>query len=181
MAAPEQTDTRGNFITTYSGAKFFIDECNIWDIPFEDIAHSLSMNCRFNGHVKYFYSVAEHSVIVSYLVPRQDALWGLLHDVTEAFCTDIPRPFKSLITGFDEFEEKLAKNVARHFGLPEELPDSVKYIDKNIVANEAAVLFKSPPDWLQFYDDVGARSKIIGLMPDIAEQEFTARYHALRG
>jgi hypothetical protein len=65
---PEQRDKRGAFVTTFSGAKFFVDECNIQDIPLEDIAHSLSMNCRFNGHLAHFYSVAEHSVLVSQLV-----------------------------------------------------------------------------------------------------------------
>ena len=51
-ACPEQRDKRGSFITTYSGVRFFVDECNVADVPIEDIAHALAMNCRFNGKWK---------------------------------------------------------------------------------------------------------------------------------
>src|SRR3990167_6893828 len=91
----EQDDPRGLYIVTGSGAKFYLKECNVKDIPIEDIAHALAFHNRFNGHLDRFYSVAEHCVRVSYLVPQEHALWGLVHDMSEAFIPDIPSPFKS--------------------------------------------------------------------------------------
>lgn len=176
---PEQVQERGMFISTFSGAEFYVDECNIEDIPISDIAHALSMNCRYNGHVQKFYSVAEHSVLVSKLCDPEDALWGLMHDVTEAFVPDIPRPFKHLIHGFQEFEDRLAVQMARYFGLPEEMPESVKYIDKHIVGSEARVLFPTAPDWVQFYDDVCPAQKIMCLPPKDAERAFLKRFEEL--
>lgn len=151
---PEQRDKRGNFVTTYSGVKFFIDKCNIQDVPIEDIAHALSMNCRFNGHLERFYSVAEHSVILSYHVPLEYRMTALLHDVSEAFVPDMPRPFKAQITGFDTYEEKIMRSVADHYGTYYPLPDVVQYVDKNIVRDEAENLYRNPPCWLEFYDSV---------------------------
>src|ERR1700674_199080 len=64
------------------------------DVCIEDIAHSLSLLCRFTGHVKQFYSVGEHSVRVSYLCPPEYQLWGLLHDAGECYAGDVNRPLK---------------------------------------------------------------------------------------
>lgn len=177
--SPEQLAQRGRFITTYSGAKFFVEECNIWDIPIVDIAHALSMNCRFNGHLKEFYSVAEHSVIVSRLVPEEYALWGLLHDATEAFVPDMPRPFKKLIYGFKKFEDTLANNIAKHFNMPWPMPDEVHYIDTHIVGDEARRFFPDIPDWVWLYDRVAGDSLFYGLPPKLAEDEFMERFNEL--
>ena len=176
---PEQNHQRGRYVTTRSGALFYVDECNIEDIPITDIAHALGMNCRFNGHVDRFYSVAEHSVLVSKLVPEKDALWGLLHDVTEAFVPDMPRPFKDKIIGFDDFEGHLAKHVARHFDLSETMPQSVKYIDRNIVADEARRLYVQPPCWVDSYESVCPADWIVGYQPIIATELFMKRYKEL--
>ena len=175
----EQDNTRGRFITTYSGVKFFVDECNVQDVPMEDIAHALAMNCRFNGHLKVFYSVGEHSVLVSKLVPEEFALWGLLHDITEAFVPDVPRPFKSLIHGFEEFEDKLAEKVSEHFEMPWPMPAEVKYVDTHIVADEARKLCLQPPDWIKHYDTVCPPELIIGLTPAAAKGAFLERFYEL--
>lgn len=178
---PEQREhaTRGMYVSTYSGHRFYVDECNIDEIPLFDIAHALSMNCRYNGHSERFYSVAEHSVLVSMLVPPEDAKWGLMHDVTEAFVPDVPRPFKHLITGFKEFENVLAEKMALYYDLPWPEPESVKYIDKHIVGSEARVIFPEPPDWVDFYDDVCPHDLIKGLPPNKACRLFMDRYEEL--
>ena len=75
--SPEQTDLRGRFITTISGAKFYINEVNLEDIPIEDIAHALSMNCRFNGHVGKFYCVSPETKVLMY-----DLTWKCAGDLT---------------------------------------------------------------------------------------------------
>jgi uncharacterized protein len=84
----------GDWIQTYTGKQFWPLSPLPEDIVIEDIAHALSMQCRFGGHVRTFYSVAQHSVHVSLLVEPQYALWGLLHDAAEAYLVDLPRPIK---------------------------------------------------------------------------------------
>lgn len=175
----EQNSERGNFIATHSGAYFYIDECNLEDIPIEDIANALALSCRFNGHIDRFYSVAEHSVIVSHLVPEEWALCGLLHDASEAFVADMPRPFKSAIKGYNEVQARIEKAVAEHYGFPFPLPEAVEYIDRHIVADEANVLFKQPPEWTHFYDSVCPHEMIAGLDPDAAKELFLDRYKEL--
>lgn len=173
-SCPEQTDARGRFITTYSGEKFYIEEVNLEDIPVYDIAHALSMNCRFNGHIEEFYSVAEHSVVVSKLVPNRYKLAALMHDIGEAFVPDIPRPFKSLIQGFDEYEEQILDKAANLYGFNYPLPYTVQYVDKHIVRAEAGVLMRNVPDWVDAYQEIvtgdEARDLIQGLLPPVAAE-----------
>ena len=168
---------RGNFIITRSGARFFINEKDLSSVPIDDLAHALSYNCRFNGHVNQMYSVAEHSVHVSNLVPKADALWGLLHDLTESVIPDIPRPFKHLITGFMEYEDEMMENMAKSYHLPWPMPKSVKYIDKHIVAAEAKQLFDKTPDWIDSYDKIDM--KVEGWSPEEAKRRFLERYEEL--
>ena len=73
------------WIQTYSGKKFWLDP-PMWDqIDIIDIAHALSMTCRYGGHSKFFYSVAQHCCLMSRLVPKRLALAALLHDAVEAY------------------------------------------------------------------------------------------------
>ena len=74
-----------NFIATYSGNRFYFDDIMANDVNIQEIAHALSHLCRFGGHVREFYSVAQHSVLVSLLAPPEHALGALLHDATEAY------------------------------------------------------------------------------------------------
>ena len=176
----EQNDDRGPFISTYSGALFFVNEMNVEDVPILDIANALSLNCRFNGHIDKFYSVAEHSVLVSNLVAEENALYGLLHDYAEAFVSDVPRPFKSSITGHDVFEAAVMENVCALYGLPLELPEDVAYIDRHICAVEAKALAKSVPDWVDYYDlTVVSEQEIKGLTPRQARAAFMTRFNDL--
>lgn len=148
----EQNDDRGPFISTLSGAKFFVNECNVQDVPITDIANALALNCRFNGHILRHYSVAEHSVLISELVSPENALYGLLHDYAEAFVSDVPRPFKASITGHNEFEAAVMANVCEMYGLPLDMPEDVAYIDTHICAVEVRVLTVREPEWVQYYD-----------------------------
>ena len=85
---------KGDWIQTFTGRAFYVLDPRPEDVDIEDIAHALSMQCRFAGHCREFYSVAQHSVTASWLVPPEDALWGLLHDAAEAYVVDLPRPIK---------------------------------------------------------------------------------------
>jgi len=127
------------WIQTYTGRRFTPTNPVIEAIVLEDIAHPLSMQCRFSGHTKEFYSVAQHSVLVSYICDRADALWGLLHDASEAYLVDIPRPIKQSgkFDNYLEFEKVMQKAVCKRFGLPEEMPASVKMADDTLLMTEA--------------------------------------------
>lgn len=170
---------RGSWITTLSGVRFDLLRINIRDVPLTDIAHSLAMNCRYNGHIKNFYSVAEHSILVSKLVPEEDALWGLLHDATEAFVPDIPRPFKQYIGGFENVEAQIHKGISEVYGLPLQEPDSVYDIDNRIVADEGIVLFPEIPEWVSDFVPVGCTDMIKCYTPHQAKEEFLNRFKEL--
>lgn len=104
-------------IETFSGKCFNLLEPTEDMIDIEDIAHHLSKLCRFNGACKHFYSVAQHSILVSHIVPRELALFGLLHDAAEAYVGDMSSPLKSLLPEFKEIEDKIQAVILRSFGL----------------------------------------------------------------
>ncbi|EIC2063184.1 5'-deoxynucleotidase, partial [Escherichia coli] len=89
-----------SFIKTFSGKHFYYDRINKDDIVINDIAVSLSNICRFAGHLSHFYSVAQHAVLCSQLVPQEFAFEALMHDATEAYCQDIPAPLKRLLPDY---------------------------------------------------------------------------------
>lgn len=140
------------WIQTYSGRRFNPTNPVIGAIVIQDIAHSLSMQCRFSGHVKKFYSVAQHCVLVSYICDSSDAFWGLMHDASEAYLVDVPRPIKrsGKFGAYMEMEDKMQKAICQRFGLPETEPVSVKQADKVLLATEARDLMKPlRDDWVQ--------------------------------
>jgi|GEM_PF-2522502 len=90
---------RGNSVQTYSGVLFDIEEPNPERVHVLDIAHGLAMQCRFNGATRQFYSVAQHSVLVSYLVAPEHALHALLDDAHEAYLGDLVTPLQWTLSG----------------------------------------------------------------------------------
>lgn len=121
-----------------------------------DIAHSLSMQCRFNGHTRSFYSVAQHCVLVADLVPAEHQLAALLHDATEAYVGDMVRPLKEglrefyaayqLASLFDEVEQRIWLAICDRFDLDPALPDSVKHADLVALATEKRDLMPEHPE-----------------------------------
>ena len=131
------------WIQTSTGIKFFPLEPQIEDIYIQDIAHALSNLCRFGGHCSEFYSVAQHSVEVAQIVPKEYALWGLLHDASEAYLVDIPRPLKPFLKEYLTFESQLMYCICKKFNLPLECPKSVEIADDIVLATETRDLMKS--------------------------------------
>ena len=125
------------WIPTYSGEYFkFGERIDPAVIKIEDIAHSLSMQCRFNGHTEEFYSVAEHSLIMSYQVSDKAALYALLHDAAEAYIGDIVTPLKT-----DEMrvcEDRIMAAILEALGLevPLETIIEVQEADMRMLATE---------------------------------------------
>lgn len=124
------------WIQTYTGKKFYPFNPKVEDICLEDIAWSLSNLCRFNGHCKYFYSVAEHSVYVAENVPEKYALEGLFHDAAEAYIGDIPSPIKPFFE-IDLAERKLMETISLCFILDYPFSNIIKKIDMALLASEA--------------------------------------------
>lgn len=120
---------KGRSIKTYNGIYFWPLDPREDEMNIEDIAHSLSMQCRFNGHITKFYSVAEHSVRVAAQCSIKNALWGLLHDASEAYCTDLPSPLKSEMPTYKIMENRVQEVVCRKFKLPIKEPPEVKKFD----------------------------------------------------
>lgn len=148
-------DPNADWIQTHSGRRFNPLKPNPDAIVIQDIAHSLSMQCRFSGHCKEFYSVAQHSVLVSYICGPQDALWGLLHDASEAYLVDVPRPLKrsGKFQAYIDFEHVMQEAICKRFVLPFKEPPAVKMADTILLATEARDLM-SPlhSDWRQPVD-----------------------------
>lgn len=131
-------------ITTFSGVTFSPLSPRPEDINIEDIAHALSNLCRFTGHSRFFYSVAEHSVLVSYLTPPALALAGLLHDASEAYLNDIAGPIKHAFPEYVKAEYVLQKMIEKKFDVSSDWPE-VEEADKAALLIEQAVIFRSAP------------------------------------
>lgn len=170
-------DHRGDWLQTYTGRRFYPADPRPSDIDIEDIAHGLAHLCRFAGQCSRFYSVAEHSVLVSYCVPREHAMQALLHDATEAYIVDIPRPAKKLLLAYYELESKAWAAVADKFSLPHELADEVKDADNAVLLAERDALFHNAVGWS--VPGEPANVEVIGLEPPAAKSIFLRRYHQL--
>lgn len=112
-----------------------------------DVAHALAHLCRFTGHTRKFYSVAEHSVLASMIVPKEDALAALMHDAAEAFVGDVSKPLKAILPGYEEIEDRVAATIAERFGLPFPFPPSVKAADLAMLQAEREWALGCREDW----------------------------------
>lgn len=137
---------KGTWIQTHSGRQYWPADPRPADILIDDIAHALSMQCRFAGHSSRFYSVAEHSVHVSRLVPPEYQLAGLLHDATEAYLHDLTRPLKQMMPEYRLLEDRNWFVIAAKFDLDFDLPACVKEADATMVFVERRQLFPNVVD-----------------------------------
>jgi len=164
------------WIQTYTGrAWHFLTPGMEEVVCLEDIAHALSMQARFNGHTAEFYSVAQHSVLVSQCVGPANTLWGLLHDAAEAYVGDMVSPLKHTEVGrlFEAVELHTLKAIAKWAGLRLPIPNEVREVDRRMLATEAQQLFQeaAPEKW-----KLNARPyphlEIVCWSPNEAEEEF---------
>lgn len=179
---PREPVRQGDWMQTYTGKKFWPLDPRPQEVDIVDIAHSLSMQCRYAGHCRKFYSVAEHSVLIArWLVGRTDAqtaLYGLLHDAAEAYTVDVPRPLKRHLVGYKEAEAKVMEAIAYRFGLPLGMPEIVHEADDRIIADELANMTLMP--WhARHCEPLGVNLRY--WTPAEAEIEFLATFEALTG
>lgn len=149
------------------------------------LAHALSHLCRFNGHTRTFYSVAQHSVLVSRLVPPEHALAALLHDGSEAFLGDVASPLKALLPDYRALEATMQARVLEAFGLPASLPECVHVADRMALCIEARSLL---PGYVaaRIADSVPLPgplpdTRVEPLSPAFAREAFKARLSELTG
>lgn len=168
------------WIQTITGRAFPVLAPSPSDVDIEDIAHSLSNQCRFAGHTREFYSVAQHAVICSYNVPSESAWAALHHDDPEAYCVDLPRPLKhsGLLDNYRDIEEVIWQAIAGKMGIDPVLPQCVKDADVRCLLTEQRDLMgrqvKPWEDVAKPYDFT-----IIPLTPRQAKLEFLKRYKEL--
>jgi hypothetical protein len=188
--------TDANWIQTYTGRQFWPLNPKPEEIFIEDIAHALSLVCRYTGHCREFYSVAEHSVRVSY---RAQALWleldraaghlqrarivalcGLLHDASEAYIADVSRPVKHSATFgpiYQAIEANLEAQINRRFEISHSV-SVVKRADNQLLATERRDLMSLPPRaWT--LDEQPLEHAIEPWGPKAAEKMFLSRFHRL--
>tara|TARA_Y100001933_G_C18964251_1_gene549542 strand:+ start:91 stop:639 length:549 start_codon:yes stop_codon:yes gene_type:complete len=175
---------KGQFISTYSGTEFWPADPRQEEIKIEDIAHALSLLCRGNGHVKHFYSVAQHSLYCALEARKrklspQVQLACLLHDGSEAYISDITRPVKRLLPLYREMEAGLQHAIEKKYGLSditEEEKKQVKEIDDAILRYELAELLDTHD--YNGLELVGDYDFSFRMMADV-EKEFLDLFHEL--
>jgi hypothetical protein len=174
-------ERKGDWAQIYSGEKFWPLDPKPEEVDINDIAHSLAFQCRFNGHSNFFFSIAQHSVFVSKIVPPEQALAGLLHDAAEAYTGDMVSPLKkNLPPEFKEIEKEIDKAISEHFGIKNINHIEIKRADKIALFTEMRDLMKKPHSK---WDDVDSYNphpnKIVPLGPEEAEKEFLERFKEL--
>jgi hypothetical protein len=174
------TSQAAGTIRTFTGRLFSVLEPDPSAIEIRDIAHALAQQCRFAGHTRVPYSVAQHSVLVSHAAAALDVragLWGLLHDASEAYLTDIPRPLKVLpsFAPYRIAERTLQTLIYGQFGCHGREPMAVHQADNDVLAVEFRDLMPHRPGdgWPRRADGAPA---ITPWLADKAEAEFLLRF-----
>lgn len=173
------------WILTRSGRKFDLANPTATMVDPADIAHSLSMQCRFNGHTSAFYSVAQHCLLVADLVPAEHQLAALLHDATEAYVGDMVRPLKQgmhnwakhhgLACAYEATEERVWHAICDRFNVDPIMPKSVKHADLVALATEKRDLMPQHPEPWPCLDGIEpAAYQIDPFQPSVA----AIQYHA---
>lgn len=168
-------------IITLSGRWFDVLKPEDYEYDIEEIAHALSNLCRYTGHVNRFYSVAEHSVLVSRLLPNNLALAGLLHDASEAYVGDVASPLKKLIPEYQTIEERVQTAICAYFKVTYPFPVEVHEADKRMYWQERQEIANNGVKDTLWHQDLRAARKVsaTGMAPHMAKRMFLARYKEL--
>lgn len=173
------------WMTTYTGKSFNYHQFDPANVCIADIAHALSMQCRFNGHTKKFYSVAEHSMWMSFMVPEELEVWALFHDAAEAYISDLPRPLKQLLPEYRMIEMQVEEAIITRLGLTKhishKIETQVKRADLRMLATEREQLLLPSSDvWSCLHGTESYKLQLSCLSPEAAEAGFLARAEGLK-
>ena len=159
-----------NVYTTYSSQVLDLDFIKTEDIHIKDIAHSLSFQCRFNGHTERFYSIAEHSIILRDLVVEGSVVQNLnrrmaalLHDSAECYIGDITKPVREHFYIGESFEDQILKIVFEAFGVPfSSFDEELKAMDNDLCIVEGFLLIGGMY-WSKAYYELVKRNPIFAI------------------
>jgi hypothetical protein len=175
-------------IETFTGVMFNLLNPTIDMITIEDIAHSGSQLCRFTGHTRFHYSIAQHELLGSYLVPEKNALEFLLHDASESFVNDMSRPLKHMTAMgslYRPIEENIQILVRQKYGLPAVQSPIIHTVDNMMLLTEKRQLM-GKADWSkmgikswEINTAVAADISILEMSPREVEQKFLTRFREL--
>jgi len=160
-------------ISTRSGRNVSLLNPSAGQIEIGDIAHGLAHQCRFNGQTSKFYSVAQHSVLVSSILPKELKLAGLLHDAAEAYLGDIVQPLKVLLPEFAEIESRFMAKISERFSLSGLDHPEIKRADLILLATERRDLMPMElMDWPVLDGIEALRMRIQPMTPEAAAKAF---------
>jgi hypothetical protein len=169
----------GPSIMLQSGAWFDFAAPHSSPFKIEDIAHGLANICRYSGQCNRFYSVAEHSLLVSETAVGFE-LEALMHDAAEAFLGDITRPLKQMLPDYKRIESEVERAIFSRFGIQIPLPREVKQADLRVLAAEQRQIMPAGTDgWLRGQDIVPASVVVRHLPPEEAKRAWLERFEAL--
>ena len=160
-----------DFIITFSKQKFSPMQVRAEEIDIIDVAHALSLMCRANGHIRHFYSVAQHCLNCSREakargLSEEIQLACLLHDASEAYISDITRPIKRSLPQYMELEEVLQNQIFNKFNLAH-LTEAEHYLVKEI---DDALLYYELLDLMR--EEIFEERPEIVSKPDLAQRDF---------
>lgn len=171
------------FIETASGGKFFYEAP---EFRIEDMAHAMSMQCRYTGHCTQFYSVAEHSMMVAnimQILDLGDPFEGLMHDGTEAYLSDIAAPWKAMLPDYKVMEHTLEVKMRQHFGLSDNITPGCKladwlalFVEANSIIPSKAANWIAPPGIKEQAAELYNSVRVWGYSPRAAKLRFLAQF-----
>ena len=176
----------GPYLQTVSGRFVNPFDPDPEQLDIADITRALANTCRFGGHCRSFYSVAQHSVIVSELVERrggdvEDVFAALMHDAAEAYLGDMPHPIKhrsALGEAFKAAEDHLEQAIRKHFNIKPDVPE-VKRADRALLATERRAFSGENWHWPELEGVEPLELELTAWPPDEAARAFAARYAEL--
>jgi 5'-deoxynucleotidase YfbR-like HD superfamily hydrolase len=172
-----------SYITTYSGLHIDPLDLSPEHVCLEDIAHHLSMQCRWSGATKYHYSVAQHSWHCSFLVPPEQAYDALHHDDAEYALQDMAKPLKNHMTlgrAYRAAEHRIERVIGPVLGVHFPVTPEVKEADLLILCAEADQLVHGRKHWTYYRELPAADITIVKWSPEKAKKKWLARHEYLK-
>jgi len=167
----------GPRIQLVNGAYVDLSDLDVGLISVLDVAHALSHICRFTGHARKFYSVAEHCVVASYQSEPEAAYDALMHDCAEALLGDVSSPLKGLLPDYRRLEAEIERRLSEHFRFNYPFSPLVQEVDLRMLATEREQLLKPTREkWAVLAHVKPYPITLEGWPPERAKQEFIDRY-----